>query len=83
MDHRSRGFVLETTDEIFDAKVACMKLGAPSKMFVVFHIFVKLKMSEINQFMLRFLLLIQPVQILIFRAKKMEIIFGVRFPRKG
>lgn len=84
MDHRSSGFVLlETTDEIFDAKVGCMKLDAPSKCSLFSTFFVKLKMSEINQFMLRFLLLLQSVQILILRAKKMEIIFGVRFSRNG
>lgn len=52
-------------------------------MFVVFHVFEKLRCSEINQFMLRSLLLIQCVQTLVLRAKKMEVRFEVRFPRNG
>lgn len=51
--------------------------------FIVFHIFIKLRDNEINQFMLRSPLLTQHVQILVLRAKMMEIIFKVRYTRNG
>lgn len=51
--------------------------------FIVFHIFIKLRDNEINQFMLRSPLLTQHVQILVLRAKMMEIIFEVRYTRNG
>lgn len=64
-----------------------LRLGVSRLMNVVnviaFPIFVKLRYSEIKQFIFSSPLLIQCVQIFVLRAKKVEIIFEVRFPRNG
>lgn len=50
---------------------------------IAFPIFVKLRYNEIYQCILISPLLICYVQISVLRAKKVEILFEVRFPRNG